>query len=364
MKAMAVIPGKPGSLHLRDVPRPRVEDIEGGRGVLVQVLRVGVDGTDKEINQAEYGQAPPGDDFLIIGHESFGVVTEVGPRVTEFAPGDYVVATVRRPGRSIYDSVGLQDMTLDDVYYERGINLRHGYLTEYYVESADYLVKFPRSCKEIGVLLEPTSVAEKGIAQAYEIQRRMRVWQPRRAAVMGAGTLGLLATMALRMRNLEVSTFGLRTPPYLNAELVEAIGARYVSTRTMPLADAAREHGPFDIIFEATGSSAVAFDAAANLGKNGVLVLTSITGGGRRLEVPTDQINLDFVLGNKVMVGSVNAHRDHFEQGASDLTRCAAEYPGWLERLLTHRVSGLENHEEMMSLLTSGDGVIKVFVEL
>jgi threonine dehydrogenase-like Zn-dependent dehydrogenase len=364
MKALAVIPGKPGSLHLRDVARPRVDEIPGDRGVLVQVLRVGVDGTDKEINQAEYGQAPEGDEHLIIGHESFGVVVETGPAVGELRRGDYVVATVRRPGRSIYDTIGLQDMTLDDVYYERGINLRHGYLTEYYVEPPENLVKVPRSCKEVGVLLEPTSVAEKGIAQAYEIQRRLRVWRPRRAAVMGAGTLGLLATMALRMRGLDVTTFGLEAEPHLNADLVRDIGARYVSTRQTPLAAAAKAYGPLDVIFEATGSSAVAFDAAANLGKNGVLVLTSITGGERRLEIPADRINLDFVLGNKVMVGTVNAHREHFEQGASDLAKCAAEYPGWLERLLTHRVEGLERHEEMMRLLTGGEGVIKVYVEV
>jgi threonine dehydrogenase-like Zn-dependent dehydrogenase len=364
MKAVAVIPGQAGSLHLRDVPRPRVEDVEGGRGVLVRVLRVGVDGTDKEIDQAEYGQAPPGDDYLIIGHESFGVVTEVGPRVTELAPGDYVVASVRRPGRSIYDAIGLQDMTTDDVYYERGINLLHGYLTEHYVESADWLIKVPRAIKDVGVLLEPTSVAEKGVAQAYEIQRRLRVWRPRRAAVMGAGTLGLLATMALRVRGLDVTTFGLRPAPYRNAELVAALGARYVSTREMPLAAAAREHGPFDLIFEATGSSAVVFEAAANLGKNGVLVLTSITGGGRSLEIPADKINLEFVLGNKVMVGSVNADRTHFERGASDLAQCEAEYPGWLARLLTHRVSGLENYAEMMRLLTEEKSAIKVYVEV
>ncbi len=364
MKAVAVVPGQAGSLHLREVPRPRAGDVPGGRGVLVKVLRVGVDGTDKEINQAEYGRAPEGDDFLIIGHESFGVVVETGPSVGELRPGDYVVATVRRPGKSFYDTIGLQDMTLDAVYYERGINLRHGYLTEYYVESPDYLVKVPRSCKDVGVLLEPTSVAEKGIAQAYEIQRRLRLWQPRRAVVMGAGTLGLLATMALRMRNLDVTTFGLKTPPYLNSELIEAIGARYVSTRALPLEMAAREFGPFDLIFEATGNAGVVFDAAANLGKNGVLVLTSITGGNGKIEVPAARINLDFVLGNKVMVGTVNAHREHFEQGASDLAKCAAEYPGWLERLLTHRVSGLDGHQEMMRLLTSGEGAIKIVVEV
>src|ERR671910_1610779 len=140
MKAVAVVPGRPDSVHLAELPKPRVEDIPGGRGVLVKVLRVGVDGTDREINAAEYGAAPPGYDFLVIGHEGFGQVEAVGPNVTELLPGDYVVATVRRPGSSIYDRIGTYDMTTDDVYFERGINLRHGYLTEYYVDDPEYIV--------------------------------------------------------------------------------------------------------------------------------------------------------------------------------------------------------------------------------
>src|SRR5262247_2272840 len=98
MKAIAVFPGKPNSVHLAELAKPSVHDIPDGRGVLVKVLRVGVDGTDREINAAEYGATPEGDDFLVIGHESFGRVESVGPRVTELRPGDYVVATVRRPG--------------------------------------------------------------------------------------------------------------------------------------------------------------------------------------------------------------------------------------------------------------------------
>src|SRR5919199_4078056 len=202
MKAIAVFPGKPDSIHLAELPKPSVDEVPDGRGVLVKVLRVGVDGTDKEINAAEYGAAPPGYEFLIIGHESFGRVEAVGPKVTELAPGDYVVATVRRPGSSIYDRIGTYDMTTDDTYYERGINLRHGFLTEYYVDDPEYIVKVPAGLREVGVLLEPTTVVEKGIAQAYEIQRRLRVWRPMRAAVIGAGTIGLLATLVLRLRGV------------------------------------------------------------------------------------------------------------------------------------------------------------------
>jgi glucose 1-dehydrogenase len=365
MKAIAVIPGQPNTMHLRDVPRPSIDEIPGGRGVLIKVLRVGVDGTDKEINAAEYGAAPPGFDYLITGHESFGRVVEVGPNVSELAVGDYVVATVRRPGSSIYDQIGTYDMTTDDMYYERGINLRHGYLSEYYVDDPEYIVKVPPGLRSVAVLLEPTTVVEKGIAQAYEIQRRLRVWRPRKAAVMGAGTIGLLAALVLRLRGLDVTVFGRTERPYLNSDLLEELGARYESTVTSPiLGESCRRHGPFDLIFEATGASSVVFESMRALAKNGVLVLSSVTGGDKMIEVPADRINLEFVLGNKVMVGTVNANREYFETGVKDMTHAESQYPGWLERLLTHPVKGLENWQLLLDTLTTAKGAIKVYCEV
>jgi threonine dehydrogenase-like Zn-dependent dehydrogenase len=364
MKAIAVLPGKPNSAHLAELAKPSVSDVASGRGVLVRVLRVGVDGTDREINAAEYGAAPDGYDFLVIGHEGFGQVEAVGLNVSFIRPGDFVVATVRRPGTSLYDAIGLQDMTTDSQYFERGINLRHGYLTEYYVEDEEFVVKVPAGLREVGVLLEPMTVAQKGITQAYEIQRRLRVWRPKRAAVMGAGTIGLLATLALKLRGLDVSVFGLTRKPYLNSDLIEALGARYESTRDLPLLEAAQNHGPFDLIFEATGFAPIVFEAMQALGKNGVLVLSSVTGGDHRIEVPADKINLDFVLGNKVMVGTVNANREYFEMGVKDLAQAEASYPGWLSRLLTHPVKGLEQYRELMDTLTTAKSAIKVFCEV
>jgi glucose 1-dehydrogenase len=364
MKAISVFPGKPNSVHLADAPKPSLNEIPNGRGVLVKVLRVGVDGTDKEINAAEYGAAPAGYDYLIIGHEGFGQVEAVGPNVTELKPGDYVVATVRRPGKSIYDLIGTNDMTTDDTYYERGINLRHGYLTEYYADDVEFIVKVPQGLKNVGVLLEPTTVVEKGIYQAYEIQRRLKVWKPRKAAVMGAGTIGLLGTLVLRLRGLDVTTFARSTKPYLNADLVEELGARYVSTKNMSILDGARQHGPFDLILEATGNSGVVFDSMQAVGKNGVLVLTSVTGGDKKIEVPADKINLDFVLGNKVMVGSVNANREYFEIGVRDMSQAELEYPGWLSKLLTDPVKGLDNFSDLFKKLTSPNGAIKVFCQV
>jgi threonine dehydrogenase-like Zn-dependent dehydrogenase len=364
MKAVAVVPGKAGSAHLANLAKPSLDEVPNGRGVLVKVLRVGVDGTDREINNAEYGAAPDGYPFLVIGHEGFGQVEAVGPNVSFLRPGDFVVATVRRPGGSVYDQIGLQDMTTDDQYFERGINLRHGYLTEYYVEDEEFVVKVPGGLKEVGVLLEPMTVAQKGITQAYEIQRRLRIWRPRRAAVMGSGTLGLLATLLLRLRGVDVTTFG-RTPrPYVNADLLERIGARYVNTAEQPIEDVVRHGGPFDLIFEGTGSSAVVFDSMLAVAKNGVLVLTSITGAGRRLEVQADRINLEFVLGNKVIVGSVNASRENFEASVRDMAQAEAEYPGWLAQLLTDRIQGLDNYREIFDRLEHPNGAIKIVCEI
>ena len=364
MKAVAVFPGKPNSMHLTELPQPSLDHVPNGRGVLVRLLRCGVDGTDKEINAAEYGQAPPGYDFLVTGHENFGQVERIGSNVTEFQPEDYVVATVRRPGGSLYDRIGLYDMSTDDVYFEHGINLLHGFLTEYYVDDPEYIVKVPRGLLEVAVLAEPLSVCEKGILQAYEIQRRLRVWRPRKAAVLGAGTVGLLATMILRLRGLDVTTFGLAPRPYLNSDLIEALGARYLSTATTPLREAAISTGPFDLIFEATGYSPIVFEAMEVLGKNGVLVLASVTSGGRTAEIPADKINLGFVLGNKVVVGTVNGNREYFEAAMRDLALAESAYPGWAARLLTHPVEGLENYRRLIDTLITARDAVKVFMEI
>jgi threonine dehydrogenase-like Zn-dependent dehydrogenase len=182
--------------------------------------------------------------------------------------------------------------------------------------------------------------------------------------VLGAGTIGLLATLALRLRGLEVTTLGLARKPYRNAELIEALDARYVSTMEMSIAESARQFGPFDLIFEATGYSPVVFEGMQALGKNGVLVLASVTGGDRVIEVPADKINLEFVLGNKAMVGTVNANREYFEIGVKDMAQAESQYPGWLAQLLTHPVRGLENYAALMRTLTEARGAIKVYCEV
>lgn len=370
MKAIAVYPSQPNSVHMTELAKPKVTDspdglqIRDGHGVLVRVLKVGVDATDAEINQGLYGNPPPGSDELVLGHESFGVVEEVGTKVRSVKPGDYVTATVRRPGGSIYDQIGTYDMTSEETYYERGINLRHGFLTEYFVDDEEYIVRVPQGLKHLHVLMEPMSCAAKAVQQAYEAQRRMRVWRPRVAYVMGAGQIGLLATLVLKLRGLDVYTLARSEPPTRNAEIVTGMEATYVSLKQRSIEDLSQETGKADLIIDATGSSAVAFDSMKVLNLNGALVWTSITGGSSEHGVHADQINIEWVLGNKLLLGSVNANREHFESGIRDLALGEVMYPGVIEKILTNPVDGLDNYAELMRLLVEDKSALKVYMNV
>ncbi|MCH7836597.1 MAG: alcohol dehydrogenase catalytic domain-containing protein, partial [Chloroflexi bacterium] len=199
MRAVIVTPKEPGSGRLAEVPDPQPRDGE----VLVQVHQVGLDGTDAEILQGQYGEAPPGDDYLIIGHESLGRVVEVTNGAEGLSPGDWVVAIVRRPDpvpcRNC--AAGEWDMCLNGQYTERGIKGLHGFLAEFYSEAPEFLVEIPADISAVAVLLEPVTIVEKAIEQIKRIQSRL-VWQPERAVVLGAGPIGLLAGMLLSLEGL------------------------------------------------------------------------------------------------------------------------------------------------------------------
>ena len=364
MKAIAVKPGTPNSVHLAELEKPSVSKIPEGRGVLVRTLKVGVDATDREINDALYGNAPPGYDFLVIGHECFGIVEEVGPNVQRVKVGDYVTCTVRRPGGSIFDTIGRSDITSEEEYYERGINLLHGYLTEYFVDDEEFMVRMPVGLKHLHVLAEPMSCAAKAVEQAMLAQQRLQVWEPRTAWVTGAGQIGLLTTLILRLRGMQVFTLARGKKPNLKAEIAKGMGATYVSTAEKTLKELAEETGKPDLIIEATGNSQIAFECMEVLGHNGCIVWTSITGGERKFDVRGDHVNLNWVLGNKLLVGSVNANFRHFESGISDLALGEVTYPGVIEKILTNPVDGLENYAEMMRLLVEDRDALKVYVNV
>ena len=335
MKAVAVIPGKKGSAHIIEVDRPRISSTE----VLVKVVRVGICGTDHEINQGVYGKAPEGGDFLILGHESLGRVEETGSDVGGLEPGDLVVATVRRPcpENCMNCRNNESDMCLTGNFRERGIKGLHGFMAEYYKETPDNLVKIPEELCDVGVLLEPLSIVEKAVMQAFKIQERMR-WKPRTALVLGAGPIGLLATFVLRDMGIDTYTVARSPVDSRKAGLAIKSGAHYIDATKEPIPGLGERLGNIDFIFEATGSSTAVFQAMGVLGVNGVLALTGISAGNKELVVKADCLDMCIVLGNKVIFGSVNAGMVHFQEGLKHLKNFETRWPGLLGRLITRRV--------------------------
>jgi threonine dehydrogenase-like Zn-dependent dehydrogenase len=353
MRAVAVTPGIRDSIHLRDVAEPR----PGPGEAVVKLLEAGVCGTDVDINQGLFGDAPPGSDFLILGHENVGVVeSPAGP----FRAGDVVVATVRRPCPEACPAcrAGQSDMCLTGNYTERGIKSRHGFMAERYVESPDYLIRVEPALRHLAVLFEPMSIVEKGIDQAWRIQARLP-WEPRKALVLGAGPIGMLAAAVLRLRGLDVTACAREASGLFKDRHLAAAGIHYVSTSETPLTDLGRTLGPMDVVFEATGAPEVVFPATRLLERNGVCILSSVTLGEKPLTVDAAAWNQHMMLGDRLVFGTVNSGRAHFEAAGRDLQAAEVRWPGWASRLITRRLPLAEAPSALRPL----PGNIKTVVE-
>lgn len=356
------------TIHLRDdVAVPTLGTFADGRGVVLRVLQVGVCGTDREIGSlGEYGVPPPGAEYLVLGHECLAQVVEVGLNVTSVKVGDLVTPTVRRPGKDRYSRIRYQDLTSDEEYFERGISKLHGFLCATVVEHEEFLVQVDPAVAEVGVLLEPMSIIQKALRTAFAVQHaRLPFYDPRNALITGSGPIGLLAAMTLRLRGLAVVVVASRSrgDNERKADLVDGLGATYVGTEDRPLGESLKGTGPFDLVLDATGSSKVAFEVLHQLAKNGLCIWTSITGGTQLNPVRTDEINQAAVLGNQAILATVNAHLCDFESGVREFARGLRAYPGWLPRLLSHRVDGLDDYEKIAELLATKQAV-KVWVEV
>lgn len=333
MKAIVIAPHVADSIHRRDMPDPEL----GPDDVAVKVIRVGLCATDVELEHGIYGEAPEGSEFLILGHENFGVVEQVGRRVKGWKAGDLVVSTVRRPcGVCSHCKAGENDMCSSGLYSERGIMRRHGFMAEFYVELPRYLHKIPPDIRDVGVLLEPMSVVEKGIDQAFRLQRRMKTWTPRFGMALGAGPIGLLAAAVMRVRGLRTVVIGREAPTDTRAQIATALGAEYMCVADRTIRDVVKDVGEPGLVMEATGSAQVVFDAMEILDRNGVLCLLSVTSGNTVQPEPIAAINQRVVLGNQVIFGSVNANPRHFTAGVRDLVAIEQAWPGILKRLLTN----------------------------
>lgn len=324
MRAIVVKPGKANPARLMEVPEPA--ETEGP--VLVETLALGVCGTDLEILRGNYGAAPPGEDYLILGHESLGRVLDA-PSSSGFSKGDLVVGIVRMPDPVPCPNcaVGEWDMCRNGQYTEHGIKELHGFGRERFRSQPERLVKVDAALETLGVLLEPTSVVAKAWEHIERIGRRAR-WQPERALVTGAGPIGLLATLLARQRGLAVDVLD-RVTDGPKPLLVRDVGASY---HTGSIAEIGQRP---NIALECTGVGQLVFDAMQATKPDGIVCLAGISSGGHKLEIDLASLNRSLVLENDVVFGSVNANRRHYEAAAAALARADK---AWLSRLISRRV--------------------------
>jgi threonine dehydrogenase-like Zn-dependent dehydrogenase len=340
-----------------ETPAPALERATQAR---VRLLDVGVCGTDREIARFEYGIPPAGADHLVIGHESLGEVVEVGPEVQGVGPGDLVVTMVRRP--CPHDSClpcrqGRQDFCTTGDFSERGIKGRHGFMTEEIVDEAGYMVPVPRALRDVGVLVEPLTIAEKALIQIWQVQQRLPWACPvesgkasgfcHTAIVLGAGPVGLLGALALRAADFRVTVYSRDPAPNPASQLMASAGAAYVSSKETSVAELARQLGSVDVVYEATGAAPIAFELLEVLGPNSVFVFTGVPGRKAAVELDGSQLMRRMVLQNQMVFGTVNAGRDAFEAAVRDLGVFEERWPGVARKLVTGRFP-LEQAPELL----------------
>jgi threonine dehydrogenase-like Zn-dependent dehydrogenase len=351
VRAVVVYPGQSRPPEIAQIPEPALT----AGTARVETLRVGVCGTDREILAGGHGQPPPGRDRLVLGHESFGRVLEIAPGAPgDLRPGDLVVATVRRPCNHCRECAeGMSDFCLSGDFVERGILGMDGFLSERYVEDPAYLIRVPAELAAVGVLLEPLSVVEKALQQAYAAQARIpgrptaeldpwRIgagsWRVLRALVLGAGPIGMLAALLLRLLGAREVVVVERTARPTKAALLQTAGAGYVATAGAPLREALGSD-PFDLVLEATGSGRAVVDALPLLAANGVACLTGIFAAGEPPEpVAINDLLREMVYRNKAIVTSVNSNRSYFERGVESMGALEARWPGLLAGLISRRM--------------------------
>jgi threonine dehydrogenase-like Zn-dependent dehydrogenase len=369
MKAVAVFPAK-REVQVIDHPEPSLETPTQAK---LRMLDVGVCGTDREIVTFQYGVPPDGSEYLVIGHESLAEVVEVGNQVTKVKPGDLAVLTVRRPcphDWCVACRQGRQDFCYSGDYTERGIKQRHGYMTEFVVEEELYLNPVPRALRDVAVLAEPLTIAEKSLNQLWDIQRRLP-WacqvEPgkapghcHKAVVLGAGPVGLLGAMALTVAGFDVTVYS-RTHAHADKDdIVDAIGAKFIPAEKYNVEQMAKQVGGIDVVYEAVGASSLAFEVIQQLGPNAVFIFTGVPGKHGPIEVDTDRIMRDMVLKNQVIVGSVNAAPASFEAAIRDLSTFVERWPGAVKSLITARYK----LEDALKPLAEGAGGIKNVVQV
>lgn len=332
----AVVVDRPGVAELRHVATP-----QPGRGeVLVRVGAAGICGSDLEVLDGRrpqpYVRYP-----IIPGHEWAGTVDAVGPGVENVDVGTPVVAEgFRACGNCARCREGRTNLCAAD-YAETGFT-HAGAFADFVSVPAELVHPLPPGTDfAAAAVLEPAACVAGGLLEA-ELRPGLSV------AVVGAGTLGLLAVALLRLTSpLRLALIGTRRERLL---LGTELGADEICDL--------RDGDPveclgrgFDLVFEAANRPEGAATAVALARRGGTVVLEGISGAGRATIDP-DAI----VLGHLRVQGIFGASRaawrwvvELFSSGRLDL-----------ERLVTHRFALEEFEDAFATLRDRNAGALKV----
>lgn len=369
MEAIAVTPQK-RKVEIIHQPEPKVVS---PTDIKLRMLEAGVCGTDKEICAFQYGTPPSGSEQLVIGHESLGEVVQVGPKVTRVKVGDLVVPMVRRPcphDHCVACRADRQDFCFTGDFHERGIKERHGFMAQFVVDDEKYMNPVPKEMRDVAVLVEPLTIAEKGLTQVWQVQQRLP-WScsvapakgpayRHRAVVLGAGPVGLLGAMALVNYDFDTYVYSRESAPNPKSQLLESIGAHYISAENVTLEMLPQHIGNIDLVYEATGASSLSFEMMKYLGTNGIFIFTGVPGRKGPIEVDTDLMMRNLVLKNQVVFGTVNAGRESFENSIRDLGTFTMRWPEAVKSL----ISGRFPMDSYSDLLLGRIGGIKNVIKL
>jgi L-iditol 2-dehydrogenase len=262
----AIVVERPGQAHVAEltVPIPRPEE------VLVRVAAAGICGSDVEVmhgsRPAPFVRYP-----VVPGHEWAGTVVRVGSEVRGIAAGDAVVAEgFRSCGVCERCQEGRTNLCSTE-YAETGFT-HQGAFAEFIAVPARLIHRLPQhSDLEAAAVLEPAACVAGGLLEA-DLRPGQRI------AVVGAGTLGLVAVAILSLTS--PSRLALVGSRKARLELARRLGCDEtwdIHTGDPPGSMA----GNFDLVFEAANRPEAASTALSLARRGGTVILEGISGSSR-----------------------------------------------------------------------------------
>lgn len=250
----AVVLAGPGDLGVRTRPTPSAAAGE----VLVRVAWAGICGSDVDLREGS--RLPPLSRFPVVpGHEWSGVVVAAGPGVDPELVARPVVAENIRPCPSCA-ACALGDATSCETGYEETGFTLDGAWADHVVVPAALLHPLPITADlRAAAGIEPAACAAAALSRA-------RLQAGQRVAVVGGGTIGLLAVQLARAEGVEVTVVD---PQGSKAELAALCGA----VAFLSPAEAEPHAGSFDVVLEAAGARGTAAAAVRLARRGGRVVL-------------------------------------------------------------------------------------------